>query len=257
MPGSASSTRLDAARPASASRRRRSPGRRGSTCPCRRRRRGGSTPSDAPAAVLISALSSGQSATASEPSRIASVSRCGEATEPASRWSRPITIGARSSPEATISLKRSPAQVALAVAEPADARRAGPGSGRARCARRIQRAMCSWSPNRSRIAASVPRCPPGRPTARPSGTGPCPRRTAAGCRPARSRGRRTRRRRRARRPRRAARCRSRTPRRPRGCSSRIAPTCASTLSPTRAQVVVGVGGAQRRRPARRVSPAGT
>ena len=65
---------------------------------------------DAPVAVLTSALRIGQSATASEPSRIASVSRWGEATEPASRWSRPITIGAFSSPEATISLKRSPAR---------------------------------------------------------------------------------------------------------------------------------------------------
>ena len=55
------------------------------------------------------ALSSGQSAIASEPSSIASVSRYGEATEPQSRWSRPITIGADSSPEATMSLKRSPA----------------------------------------------------------------------------------------------------------------------------------------------------
>jgi G:T/U-mismatch repair DNA glycosylase len=40
---------------------------------------------------------------------MASVSRYGEATEPESRWSRPITIGALISPEATISLKRSPA----------------------------------------------------------------------------------------------------------------------------------------------------
>ena len=64
---------------------------------------------EAPLAVLTSALSSGQSAIASEPSRIASVSRYGEATEPQSRWSRPITIGADSSPRATISLNRSPA----------------------------------------------------------------------------------------------------------------------------------------------------
>ena len=42
----------------------------------------------------------GQSATASEPSRMASVSRLGEATEPASRWSRPITIGALTRPAA-------------------------------------------------------------------------------------------------------------------------------------------------------------
>ena len=39
----------------------------------------------APLAVLRSALSIGQSATASEPSRIASVSRLGLATEPESR----------------------------------------------------------------------------------------------------------------------------------------------------------------------------
>jgi hypothetical protein len=48
----------------------------------------------APLAVFSSAFSSGQSETASEPSRIASVSRLGLATEPESRWSRPITIGA-------------------------------------------------------------------------------------------------------------------------------------------------------------------
>jgi hypothetical protein len=39
----------------------------------------------APAAVLTSAFRMAQSATASEPSFIASVSRLGEATEPASR----------------------------------------------------------------------------------------------------------------------------------------------------------------------------
>ncbi len=59
--------------------------------------------------MFTSALSSGQSAIASEPSRIASVSRYGEATEPQSRWSRPITIGACTSPVATISLNRRPA----------------------------------------------------------------------------------------------------------------------------------------------------
>ena len=65
---------------------------------------------EAPQATLTIALSSGQSATASEPSAIDSVSRWGEATEPASRWSRPMTIGPRSSPLATISLKRTPAR---------------------------------------------------------------------------------------------------------------------------------------------------
>ena len=64
----------------------------------------------APEAQFSSALSSGQSETASEPSRIASVSRLGEATEPESRWSRPMTIGAFSSPRATISLKARPSR---------------------------------------------------------------------------------------------------------------------------------------------------
>src|ERR1700746_3538561 len=62
----------------------------------------------APDAVLSSAFSNGQSETASLPSIIASVSRLGLATEPESRWSRPITTGAASSPEATISLKARP-----------------------------------------------------------------------------------------------------------------------------------------------------
>src|SRR5229473_60491 len=58
----------------------------------------------APDAVLSSALRMGQSAIASEPSRIASVSRNGDATEPESRWSRPITTGALTAPEWTSSL---------------------------------------------------------------------------------------------------------------------------------------------------------
>ena len=52
----------------------------------------------------------GQSETASEPSRIASVSRLGDATEPASRWSLPITIGAETSPVRTSSLNAAPAR---------------------------------------------------------------------------------------------------------------------------------------------------
>ena len=44
------------------------------------------------------------------PSRMLSVSRSGLATEPESRWSRPITIGAVNSPEATIALKARPAR---------------------------------------------------------------------------------------------------------------------------------------------------
>lgn len=64
---------------------------------------------EAPEATFTIALSRGQSAIASEPSSMASVSRYGEATEPESRWSRPMASGAASSPEATMSLKRSPA----------------------------------------------------------------------------------------------------------------------------------------------------
>ena len=63
----------------------------------------------APAAVLTSAFRIGQSAMASEPSFMPSVSRYGDATLPASRWSRPITIGADTSPRATRSLNTSPA----------------------------------------------------------------------------------------------------------------------------------------------------
>src|SRR6266849_5139339 len=63
---------------------------------------------DAPAAVFTSAFNRGQSATASEPSFILSVSRNGEATEPQSRWSRPITMGALIVPFFTSSLMASP-----------------------------------------------------------------------------------------------------------------------------------------------------
>ena len=63
----------------------------------------------APDAVLRRALRTGQSAIASEPSRIDSVSRFGEATEPESRWSRPMTMGAFTVPRATSSLKILPA----------------------------------------------------------------------------------------------------------------------------------------------------
>ena len=45
---------------------------------------------------------------ASEPSFMASVSRLGEATDPVSRWSRPMTIGAFTLPCFTSQLKRRP-----------------------------------------------------------------------------------------------------------------------------------------------------
>jgi len=59
--------------------------------------------------VLINAFSIGQSAMASLPSFIASVSRFGDATLPQSKWSRPITIGAFTFPDLTNSLKARPA----------------------------------------------------------------------------------------------------------------------------------------------------
>ena len=62
----------------------------------------------APHTAFRSAFRIGQSATASEPSRIPSVSRLGEATEPASRWSRPMTMGAVTAPVRTRSLKTRP-----------------------------------------------------------------------------------------------------------------------------------------------------
>ena len=65
---------------------------------------------EAPEAVLSRAFRMGQSATASLPSRMPSVSRHGEATEPASRWSRPITTGALSTPSRTMRLKRRPSR---------------------------------------------------------------------------------------------------------------------------------------------------
>ena len=64
----------------------------------------------APAATFSSAFRIGQSAIASEPSAIASVSRYGEATEPESRWSRPITTGAFTRPLRTSSLIARPAR---------------------------------------------------------------------------------------------------------------------------------------------------
>src|SRR4029078_6618327 len=62
----------------------------------------------APDAVLRRALSSAQSDTTSLPSFMLSVSRFGEATLPLSRWSRPITMGAETSPFRTISLNARP-----------------------------------------------------------------------------------------------------------------------------------------------------
>ena len=108
----------------------------------------------APEAVFKSAFSSAQSATASEPSRIASVSRSGEATEPASRWSRPITNGAESSPEATIWLNARPAFIR--APRPSQQIRAGMPWNLIRArAIAIQLISCESSGNSSQIFSSV------------------------------------------------------------------------------------------------------
>ena len=62
----------------------------------------------APLAVLSRAFSRGQSATASEPSNIDSVSLKGDATDPQSKWSLPMTTGADNSPLDTILLSLTP-----------------------------------------------------------------------------------------------------------------------------------------------------
>ena len=108
----------------------------------------------APEAVLSRALSSGQSLTASEPSSIASVSRLGLATEPLSRWSRPMTMGALSSPEATMSLNISPAR--CRSPSPIQQMRAGrPWKATRSPAMSSQRCRPSLSGNSRFIAASV------------------------------------------------------------------------------------------------------
>ena len=76
----------------------------------------------APLAVLSKALSSGQSLIASLPSFMLSVSRLGEATLPLSRWSRPMTIGARDFAAPHHLVEGEAEAVALAEADPADAR---------------------------------------------------------------------------------------------------------------------------------------
>jgi hypothetical protein len=77
----------------------------------------------APPAVLSSALSSGQSAIGVGAVLHRLGLAVGEATEPQSRWSRPMTIGAFSSPSAHHLVEGEAGLGALAVAEPADARR--------------------------------------------------------------------------------------------------------------------------------------
>ena len=108
----------------------------------------------APEAQFSSALSSGQSETASEPSFMASVSRFGQATEPESRWSRPMTMGAFSSPLATISLKARPRR--WRSPRPTQQMRAGrPWNWMRSCAMSSQLCRCVLSGSSSFTLASV------------------------------------------------------------------------------------------------------
>src|SRR5450830_1670201 len=107
-----------------------------------------------PPAVLSIAFNKGQSETASVPSRMASVSRLGLATEPVSRWSRPITIGAFSSPDLTISLNARPAM--WRSPRPSQQMRAGrPWKAMRSRAMSSQRCTCACCGNSSLILASV------------------------------------------------------------------------------------------------------
>src|SRR5699024_156784 len=100
----------------------------------------------APELVAVRALSSGQSAIASEPSSMDSVSRYGEATEPESRWSRPMAIGAFTIPSRTRSLKSIPAR--WRSPEPSQQMRAGrPSNATCSPAASSQRWRGSWSGN--------------------------------------------------------------------------------------------------------------
>ena len=140
----------------------------------RRRRRGGTLTQDAPFTALTSAFRIGQSAIASEPSFIASVSRLGEATEPQSRWSRPMTIGAFTLPLAHQLVER---RARLARARRSRASRcapAAPGTSRARCASSIQRRRSRLSGTRSSTARSVTGCPAGSPESATQRNGPLP-----------------------------------------------------------------------------------
>src|SRR3989441_1280583 len=110
----------------------------------------------APEAGFSRAFRMAQSATASEPSCIASVSRTGDATEPVSRWSRPMTTGAPISPRFTRSFKAHPKRARSPW--PSQQMRAGrPWNATRCCASVIQRRNGSLSGNSSSTRRSV-RC---------------------------------------------------------------------------------------------------
>ena len=128
----------------------------------------------APAATLTSAFRIGQSAIASDPSRIASVSRYGEATEPASRWSRPITTGAVTLPLATSSLIASPAFARSP--KPSQQMRAGsPWKATRPGASSSQRCSSASSGKSSRSMSSIVAMSAGSPERAAQRNGPIPR----------------------------------------------------------------------------------
>ena len=203
----------------------------------------------APAAVLRSAFRIGQSAIASEPSASPRSRGTGDATEPASRWSRPITIGAGQLARCDQLVDREPGLRAVAVAEPADPRRQPleRDALRGQLEPALQERVVGEQLRRPR--GRSPRCPPGRPRAPPSGTARCPRRRAAGCTPGRSPGMRTPLVRRARlaRPPLAGCCHSRTRPRPRRSELDHRLDVRRPSTRTRdAEVLVGIARAQRR-----------
>src|SRR6266852_2863943 len=128
---------------------------------------------DAPLAVLSRALRSAQSATASEPSRIFSVSRKGEATEPQSRWSRPITIGAFNSPFATRSFSANP-NLSRSPYPSQQIREGNPWNFTFFCAIVIHRFRCSFSGNISSTNRSVRAMSDASPESAAQRNGPFP-----------------------------------------------------------------------------------
>jgi len=127
----------------------------------------------APEAVLSKALRIAQSAMASEPSRMPSVSRNGEATDPVSRWSRPITMGADTWPSATRSFSATPNRARSPC--PSQQMRAGsPWNATRSRARVIQRRKCASSGNCSRTSRSVRYRSWGSPESATHRNGPLP-----------------------------------------------------------------------------------
>ena len=187
----------------------------------------------------------GQSATASEPSRMASVSRLGEATEPGVEVVAADDDGGLDASRADQLVEDQAHLRPLAVAEPADpaGEALGPdplaGQGDPAARGRGRRGRSRGPPRRWR------RGRPGRRTGRPSGRAPCPRRRGAGCRRGRSRGSRRRSPPRPSPPRRGCCSRSRRRSTPRALRSSMAWTCSPMLRRASAMYALRVALAQR------------